>query len=274
MNEQPSRRMFLSAAAGAVAATVAGLLGRPGVAQAASIELGENHNATTATRITNDTNSNTVFEARSTAAGGSGTAISGESTEGGVGVSGTSNSSGVFGHGTSGGTGVTGSSASGLPIYGITQGQGPGVVGHSYGNGTGVMGFSTNDGNIGTPSARERTGVYGHAIVGADSRGVWGRANAGVGVFAEATTGFALRADGRVKVDRASGVATIPAGARSVTVTPGLTLTAQSFVLLTPRANIGGASLWYSPEVAANRFKIRLSSPRSRPTKVAWLLLG
>lgn len=81
---------------------------------------------------------------------------------------------------------------------------------------------------------------------------------------------------GRVRFKQVSGVATIPAGASSVTLSPGVGIVRASFVLLTPRAYLGGRDLWYTTDPAADTFTIHLSSPS--PSRngfpVAWLLLG
>jgi hypothetical protein len=274
MEGNRTRRALLGAGLGALVATAANALGRPSTVRAADVVLGSDNTATAKTSITNNANSNTVLEAVSSAGGGSGTAISGVSTAGGVGVAGSSNSTGVRGDGSDGGTGVLGTSASGLGAYGLTSGSGPASAGHTYGNGTAVMGFSTNDGNLPLPTAKSKTGVYGHATVDADSRGVWGRSNAGVGVFGEATTGFALRTDGRIRIDKVSGVATIPAGAKTVTVNPGVTVPTSAFVMLTPMVSIASRALWFTLDTANNRFTIRMNTARSSATKVAWLLIG
>ena len=71
-----------------------------------------------------------------------------------------------------------------------------------------------------------------------------------------------------------SGVATITAGSTSKVVTPGVNVTSASFVLLTPKANLGGRSLWFTTNATQDKFTIRLSSSRGTATKVAWLLLG
>jgi hypothetical protein len=95
-------------------------------------------------------------------------------------------------------------------------------------------------------------------------------------VYAYSETGTALHVNGRLRVDGASGVAVIPAGATSVDVRPFpfAPVPRSSSVLLTPRADIGGRSLWYSIRAAQEEIRIHISSPRGRPTPVAWLLLG
>ena len=95
----------------------------------------------------------------------------------------------------------------------------------------------------------------------------------GVALHGSAGSGLALQAQGRAKF-ATSGVATIPAGSTSVTVNPGVQVTTGSFVLLTPKANLFGRSLWFVTKPSAGTFLIRMSTSRTAATKVAWLLLG
>jgi hypothetical protein len=59
-----------------------------------------------------------------------------------------------------------------------------------------------------------------------------------------------------------------------VTVNPSVDVTAEAFVLLTPRHNIGSRALWYAPDTTANTFRIRISSARASATQIAYLLIG
>ena len=86
--------------------------------------------------------------------------------------------------------------------------------------------------------------------------------------------GQALLTRGRVKHEKVSGVATIAAGSTSVTLSPNVNVTHGSFVLLTPKANIGSRGLWFTTNPSADSITIHLSSSRSSATKIAWLLLG
>jgi hypothetical protein len=223
----------------------------------------------------------------------SGIGVNGTST-GGVGVRGDSSSNvgihgvsssyyGVIGNSNSR-NGVGGGSSSGTGILGRSDSTtSPATVGHSAGSSTGLLGSSSTPFSV-PPPAPAKTGVYGYAVQDSTSKGVWGRSNAGLGVFGQATTGsglyglattgYALRTNGRLKADKVSGVATIAANMTSVTVTPGVDVTASSFLLLTPKANLGGRDLWFTTNATANTFTIRLSSSRTSNTSVAWLLLG
>jgi hypothetical protein len=53
-----------------------------------------------------------------------------------------------------------------------------------------------------------------------------------------------------------------------------INVTSSSFVLLTPKTNIGSRALWFTTDPAGNKFTIHMSSSRSSGTRVAWLLLG
>ena len=129
---------------------------------------------------------------------------------------------------------------------------------------------STSSGNALQGISLSGTGVAGLSVA---SNGVYGSSSDGVGVQAASTTGVALRASGRVSFST-SGVATIPAGSSSKTVTPGVSVTQGSFVLLSPKVNIGSRALWFTTNPRADRFTIHMSPPRrSGGTRVAWLLL-
>jgi hypothetical protein len=210
---------------------------------------------------------------------------------------------GVWGHSSSS-HGVYGDSNTSYGVYGQTHAvDRAATLGCSLGNGTGVQGHS--GGVPGLPVGKAKTGVFGYAaqdatatgvrgesttgrgVVGVASSGIGVRAHAptgtgayvttttGTGVYVTATTsGYALRTSGRVKVEKASGVATIPATKSTVVVTPGLDVTTTSFVLLTPRADIGTRRLWYTTDATANTITIRVSSAVTTSLAVGWLLLG
>ena len=83
-----------------------------------------------------------------------------------------------------------------------------------------------------------------------------------------------LHTEGRLRSAEVSGVATIAAGATSAAVTSGVGVEASSFVLLTPKANLGFRSLWFTTDASNDRSTIRISSSRPTATRVAWLLVG
>jgi hypothetical protein len=108
-----------------------------------------------------------------------------------------------------------------------------------------------------------------------DGFGVQGSSETGAGLLAYSHGGgHALRTlSGRIRFEQVSGVATIPKGSRSMVVSPGVPVNAQTFVLLTPMANIGSRALWFTKKPAANEIVIRMSSTRNAATKIAWLAL-
>ena len=207
------------------------------------------------------------------------------STSSGAGVSGQSQwSRGVEGTSTFS-TGVAGVIGNGpIGVKGIGSDASKAAVGGvSQADSTGVFGFSGPYG-ASEPATRAKTGVLGVANQDAYSRGVSGKSSKGHGVHGESSSGsavygssssgYAVRGSGRVRLEKVSGVASIPAGATKVTVSPGVNITSSSFVLLTPKANLGTRGLWFTTDASRNTFNIRIGSSRSSSTKVAWLLLG
>jgi hypothetical protein len=227
------------------------------------------------------------------------------SSGGTTGVQGWSPSeTGVRGDSTTG-TGVVGVSSSGAGVSALS-GSGTAMladsgasdraaaVGRSKGDSTGVLGYSGH-GSIPTPPAK--TGIYGYAAQDADAVGVQGRTTAGRGVFGQATSGvgvrgtatsgtagsfeataggYALRAVGRVKLDKCAGVATIAQGTRSILVTPGIDLTSLSAVVATLQGSPGGTTTVQRVAISttANTFTIHLTANSTAAVKVAWHVFG
>jgi hypothetical protein len=205
------------------------------------------------------------------------------------------------------GPGLRGQANKGLAAVIGDAVDGPGVMGtggvgvQGAGN-TGVQGYSGPLASM--PFRPEETGVFGYANQDASAVGVLGVSNAGRGVvgtsdgglgvraasttnyglyatsssgtaaWLSTTTGYALRTTGRLRLEKASGVAVIATGTSSVVVSPGLDVTGGSFVLLTPKADIGSRRLWYTTDTAANTITIRVSSAVTANLPVGWLLLG
>jgi hypothetical protein len=145
---------------------------------------------------------------------------------------------------------------------------------------TGVTRTTSGDAFYGTHTDSDAVNGYsqtGRGVYGSSSSnaGVFGTSNTGPGLWGYGGSGFgiALKTDGRLKLST-SGVATINAGQKSKTITPGVDINSGSFVLLTPKANIGGRALWFTTDGPNERFTIHMSSARGISTKVAWLLLG
>lgn len=274
-NELRSRRMVLGAGLGALVATAASALGRPQAVQAGhgDVHLGGGNSAATMTWIEKTTSGSAAFRAHSL-----------------------TNGNGLYGSSKSG-QGVVGISESGGGVYGQSQ-TAQGVYGSSlqqngvFGTGdTGVGGKGRSTGVKGTTTGQkgpDRAGVLGIAAASgsADAVGVWGRSSNGSAVYGETkigdglygvasgASGYALRGSGRVRFDKVSGLATIPAGDRYVTVTPGVLVTDNSFVLLTPKANLGDAAVWFTTDPAAKTITIHTSVAVRVATDVAWLLIG
>jgi hypothetical protein len=248
-----SRRTVLAAALGAGSAAVVASIAQPLAAVAATGD----------PAITGDTNKSstpTVFQS----SGGDALQAINKATAG----------SGIYGHATAA-TGTTyggyfaSDSAAGTGVYGVASNTfgATGVWGHSddgaavfgdSGSGTGVSGTSTTN-----------TGVFGYSVHGTGLEG-W------------TDDGYALRTrHGRVRFDDVTGIAAIPVSKSSITVTPPtpstygpVPVTSSSFLLLSPKANLGGRSLWFSTNPGAGTFTIHVSRAVTKKTRIAWLLLG
>lgn len=150
---------------------------------------------------------------------------------------------------------------------------GQGVIGRSI-NSAGVQGYSQTDAGVngfgvfGVWATGEAHGVFGTSGGG---NGIHGESDSGAGGHFQSNSGPALATSGRLHLEKAAGVATIAAGHTSKVVSPGTDVSAATFVLLTPRGNLGGRSLWYTVDAAANTFRIRISKPMASSLKVGWL---
>ncbi len=161
------------------------------------------------------------------------------------------------------------SSDPGRAFIGFGGGQtGIGVTGRSD-EGHGVYGES--DTWIGVQGDGPVRGVVGHSPEGI---GVEATSDSGIALATRCFAGYALQTAGRVRLGSVSGVATIRAGSVSRTVTLEVPVTTRSFVLLTPHVDIGSRRLWFTKNTTARTIRIRMSSPRSTPTMVSWLMLG
>jgi hypothetical protein len=95
-------------------------------------------------------------------------------------------------------------------------------------------------------------------------------------VVGRASTGIALRANGRVQFQRASGVATIPAGTNRVVVTPDVTLSSGSAALATLNGDPLYDATIYRVRINSdsNELTIFLTGNTAQDVPVAWLVLG
>jgi len=280
-----SRRALLTAALGAGVATIAAALGRPLPAKAADgdpVVVGGTYTASSVTRFDTGATGAIALWGYSTSQAG----VYGQSTSGNGVIGESSSGTGVAGNTTSG-IGVVGFSPSGIGVYGISQ------------TNTGVQGFSGAFGAQPGGAAPAKTGVHGYAAQDANARGVHGQTTAGRGVYgqatsgygvrgyatsgtagyfatARATTGFALHAVGRVRLDKSAGLATIISGAKSVVVTPGINLVPVSAVVATLQGDAGGTTTVHRVAVNAttNTFTIYLTANSTAHVQVAWIVLG
>ena len=89
---------------------------------------------------------------------------------------------------------------------------------------------------------------------------------------ASSSSGFAMETtEGGLRFIGAAGTATVPGGATSRTVTPGVTLSSNSIVLLTPQEGIGGRSL--AASVSGDSFTIHMNESRTNPLHVGYLIV-
>jgi hypothetical protein len=153
--------------------------------------------------------------------------------------------------------------------------SGVGLVGRAT-TGAGVQGYSQTDAGVngfgvfGVWATGENSGLFGTST---DGDGVHGETANGNGGSFQSENGNALWTSGRLHLDKVSGIATIAAGSTSKVITPGTDLSTASFVLLTPRGNLGGRDLWYTVDAAADTFRIRISKSMGAALKVGWLLI-
>lgn len=169
-------------------------------------------------------------------------------------------------------------STSGTGVFGIASADtGPtrGVLGQvDSPGGTGVQAYSGPA--AGLPAPKARTAVFGQANQGTNGVGVRGHSASGTGLYGSTTTGYALRAVGRVKLDDCAGVATVGLGANTVVVTPGVDLVSTSAVVATLLGDAGGSTTVKRVAVNAtsNTFTIVLTANSAAAVKVAWIVLG
>jgi hypothetical protein len=158
-------------------------------------------------------------------------------------------------------------------------------------DGTGVTGFNGPAASLPPPLAR--TGVYGFSATGTTAFGVVGQSTngqgvrgvvtSGIGVRGVASTtgtggrfdsasGLALHTVGRLRLEKAVGIASIASGTKTVTVTPGTDLTATTVVLATLRGDPGGTTAVQrvAIDTVANTFSIILTANATSAVAVSW----
>jgi hypothetical protein len=251
-----SRRTVLTAALGAGLATIASAVGRPLRANAAdgdAMVIGEVNNANSTTTLLAPENGLSV--------------VAGDHEQ----------FSGTAIHADGGDLGISAFGGLRAGVEAVSF-EGPGVIARSHGaNGViGVLG-SFDDVPARPAGVLGVGGQYDPGVAGVGTAvGVRGEATSGTGVLGTATTGWALRAFGKVKLEKSAGLATIASGTNSVTVTPGIDLTATSAVLVTLQGNAGGTTTVrrVSTNTTTNQFTIFLTANSRYTVKVAWLVLG
>jgi hypothetical protein len=299
-----SRRTLLTAAVGGVGALAVQALGHPAAVRAADgdvVAIGGHFFADTDTIIEDNPSSpgspGPILLCINTDA----TAIQGQS-ENATGVLGASNHSvgvsgigeiagvlgdsaggvnagGVRGTGRSGTPGVVGESDHAVGVRGHSE-DSAGVLGHSA-HGAGVVGeaitnygvYGSSESYVGTyGTSPAGTGVFGNSASGS---GVAGWTDNGIGVTAAVRDGgTALQAQGPVRFSTAT-LATIPVGATSVTVTPGIDLTADSKVLCTVQSDPGNRSIHYVVvNPSTNSYTVFLSGKAASPVTVACFVIS
>jgi len=301
-----SRRALLAGAAGTVAAASVAALSRPLPAlaagsDAATVTIGGTYvDVQSQTTLGNTANNQTLLWAASNSdlGFGRGTAITGYSALG-IGLEGWTGGgnnigTGVYAHSDANGVALHAKADTGRAIVAETSGvnaiygwssNGVAIAGVSTkpAGGTGVIGDATSSpGGVGVlGTSHDASGVRGESdtatgVTGIGAVGIHGSSASDTAVMGEAASAgaYAFKGSGRVAFIKVSGVTTISANHTSVTVKPAVTIASGSFVLLTPKANIGTRSLWFTVSASANTITIHISSVRSAATPVAWLLLG
>ena len=233
-----SRRTVLAAAAGGIAAAVAGMLGRPSSVAAVNgdaVLVGQTRYGSATTAIDTSASPATAFMALSNA--GAAVAASSESGYGvyagsvsSYGVHAASDSSaGVFGTSVSG-NGLYGSSVLGIGVQGFAEAAGQTGVFGQCDQGYGVGGYSALGGGT-RGGTEDGIGVEGYA--NGSGTGAGGYSVNGIGVEALSTMGLALKVTGKVKLNR-SGRRLAAAGATylDVPVTGGVTTSNLCFANL------------------------------------------
>jgi len=168
-------------------------------------------------------------------------------------------SAGVLGASGRGKVGVYGASGAEIPVIGPVN--------------CGVYGWSD-------PDAVPGYGVFGR-MNGATGFGVLGTSDKGVGVRAATKTGKALTAEGRVDFST-SGLTTVPAGASSVLINPGVEIPDNARILCTLESLQQGLSVERTQKLPGqfgtpDQFRVFLSGTAAnlrKPTRVAWFLIG
>jgi hypothetical protein len=250
MKTERSRRGLLAAAAAAVAGAAAASVARFTPVKGADgdpVTVGGTFEGENATHIIT-TSSYAIHGQSDSSRGLQGTSVSGQGVHGD-----SQESAGVAGVSVSG-NGVRGTSTSSRGVWGSST-SGPGVSGDSS-QGTGVTGSSDT-----------AVGVRGTGSIGVEGAG-------STGLKATAKGGTALHTtSGKVRFDGISGIALIPGGQTEVRVRPDVSVDGNTFVLLSPEANLGPRALWYIVNQQNNEVIIRMDRSRQNNARIGYLIL-
>jgi hypothetical protein len=179
--------------------------------------------------------------------------------------------------------GVLGASGAGkVGVYGASGAQIP-TTGPPN---CGVYGWSDANSTPGYGVFGKMDGALGYGVLGTSDKGVGVRASTkgGVGLSAAVLpsgTGKALVAEGRVEFST-SGLTTIPPGASSVLINPGIPIPASARILCTLESYQAGLSVERTKKLpghqgAPDQFYVYLNgavTASRRSTKVAWFMIG
>jgi hypothetical protein len=283
-----TRRGFLAALTGVCVGALGTTLERAAPASAANgdaVRAGQTTTATSLTKVQNT--ADTGAGLWGIAAGSTRHGIYGTNTGGGHGAGGKADSAGVAGvHGESSdplGFGVWGDATGGAGSIGVigtaSGGGGYGLYGKTE-VGTGVAAFAsgvdsgsygvTASGYTGVYASGTDTGIYGEGNTGVHGTGIGATS---IGVRADASGGgTALSVAGVAAFDR-SGLASIPAGSRSVQVT-GVALSASSLVLAVAQAKSPRYVVAAVPDTTNSLLTIYLNNATSITLPVAWFVVN
>jgi len=144
--------------------------------------------------------------------------------------------------------------------------------------GQGVHGTSTESAGVAGVSD-SGNGVHGTST---SNRGIWGESTSGVGVEghgatgikAESAGGFALHtSSGRARFDGISGIVVIPANKTEVNIETAVPVTDNTFVLISPQANLGDKGLWYTIPEGSGQIVVHISKSRPKDSRISYLIL-
>ena len=176
---------------------------------------------------------------------------------------------------TSGATSVGSSNSNGLEGHTHTKGKSGvagldfskkkgtnGVYGQTY-HGFGVFGIGIGGGN-GVGAHSNTSGFNALFAVDSAPRG-------GCAILGQSKKGLALHVEGKVKMSTSSGLATVPAGQRTMQI-PVAGMSASCKVFATIQRAQGGVHI-EGAEPGEESFMLTLSAHPSAPLPVAWFVL-